>query len=57
MKGGKEIYKIHYDYYIKCYRLLAAKTSRGQPTMEKRAEVGIMLLMDVVMRKDYYYQS
>ena len=33
------------------YRLPAAKTSRGQPTMVKRAEVGIMLLMGVMMRR------
>ena len=48
----KNIYILYNDIII----VTAAKTSRGQPTMEKRAEVGIMLLMDVVMRKDYYYK-
>ena len=38
-------------YYIMILQLSAAKTSRGQPTMGKRAEVGIMLMMDWMMRK------
>ncbi len=48
----KNIYILYNDIII----VTAAKTSRGQPTMEKRAEVGIVLEVDVMMRKVYYYK-